>query len=353
MGMKIAMLVSGGVDSTVALGRLVNQGHQVTAFYLKIWLEDELSFLGECPWEEDLSYVKKVCEQFKVPLEIVPLQQAYKERVIGYTIEEIKKGNTPNPDIMCNTFIKCGAFLEALKGRDFDKIATGHYAGVIEKDGRYYLQKTPDALKDQTYFLSRLSQEQLSWLTFPLADLTKPEVRSLAHEFNVVNKDRKDSQGLCFLGKIKFRDFIKEQVGTREGKLIEAETGACMGTHEGFWFYTLGQRQGLGLAGGPWYVVAKDPVANIVFISKEYHADDKQRDTFTVGQLAWVDSITESTKLDVKIRHGAQSYAAVVEPQADGTVLVRLPERDQGIAPGQFAVFYKDRLCIGSGVILS
>ncbi len=350
--MKIAMLLSGGVDSTVALGRLVQQGHQVTAFYLKIWLEDELSFLGECPWEEDLSYVRKVCEQFNVPLEIVPLQQAYKERVIGYTIEEIKKGNTPNPDIMCNTFIKCGAFLDVLKGRDFDKIATGHYAGLVEQEGRYYLQKTPDALKDQTYFLSRLSQEQLSWLLFPLAELTKPEVRALAQEFDVVNKNRKDSQGLCFLGKIKFRDFIKEQIGIKEGLLVEVETGKPMGIHEGFWFYTLGQRQGLGLAGGPWYVVAKDPVLNTVFISKEYHAEDKQRDTFMVGQLAWVDPIVSPTNLDVKIRHGAHSYSARVEPQADGTVRVCLPERDQGIAPGQFAVFYKDRLCIGSGVIV-
>ncbi len=350
--MKIAMLLSGGVDSTVALARLVKEGHQVTAFYLKIWLEDELSFLGTCPWEDDLVYVKKVCEQFAVPLEIVPLQQAYKERVIGYTIDEITKGNTPNPDIMCNTFIKCGAFLEFLQGRDFDKIATGHYAGVVCKNGRYYLQQTPDAIKDQTYFLARLSQEQLAWLLFPLADLTKLEVRALAHEFDVVNKDRKDSQGLCFLGKIKFRDFIKEHVGTKEGQLIEAETGAVMGTHEGFWFYTLGQRQGLGLAGGPWYVVAKNPATNTVFISKEYHADDKQRDTFIVHQLAWVDAVERVCELDVKIRHGAQKYTALVTPLADGTVTVQLPDRDQGIAPGQFAVFYKNGLCVGSGVIL-
>lgn len=350
--MKIAMLLSGGVDSTVALARLVQEGHQVTAFYLKIWLEDELSFLGDCPWDEDLSYVKKVCEQFNVPLEIVPLQQAYKERVIGYTIDEIKKGNTPNPDIMCNTFIKCGAFLEALEGRDFDRIATGHYAGVIHQNGRYYLQRTPDVIKDQTYFLARLSQEQLAWLTFPLANLTKQEVRALAQEFNVINKDRKDSQGLCFLGKIKFRDFVKEQVGTKEGLLIEIETGTQVGAHEGFWFYTLGQRQGLGLAGGPWYVVAKDPSTNTVFISKQYHAEDKQRDTFTVGQLSWVDPITETITLDVKIRHGAHVYTALVTPHDDGTVTVQLPERDQGIAPGQFAVFYKDKLCIGSGVIL-
>lgn len=349
--MKIAMLVSGGVDSTVALARLVAAGHQVTAFYLKIWLEDELSFLGNCPWEEDLFFIKQVCEQFKVLLEIVPLQQAYKERVIGYTIDEIKKGNTPNPDIMCNTFIKCGAFLEFLKDRDFDKIATGHYAGVMQHEGRYYLQQTPDALKDQTYFLARLTQEQLSWLMFPLADLVKQDVRALAQEYDVANKDRKDSQGLCFLGKIKFRDFIKEHVGTKEGQLIEAETGAVVGTHEGFWFYTLGQRQGLGLAGGPWYVVAKDPVANKVFISKQYHADDKQRDTFTVHQLTWVDPLTEPVQLQVKIRHGAHVYIAHVTPNADGTCFVQLPERDQGIAPGQFAVFYKDRLCIGSGVI--
>ncbi len=346
--MRIAVLLSGGVDSSVALNLLKEQGHDVTAFYLKIWLEDELAFLGDCPWEQDLSYARAVCEKLDIPLNIVPLQKEYKDTIIKYTIDQVQKGLTPNPDMLCNTFIKFGAFYDAV-GKDFDKIATGHYAGITQEDGVYYLKQTPDVVKDQTYFLARLTQEQLSRVLFPLGDYTKEQVRQLAQKFDLPNKERKDSQGLCFLGKISFRDFIKAHAGTKKGDLVVFETNEKVGEHEGFWFYTLGQRQGIGLSHGPWYVVKKDPQTNIVYISNEYYDPAKKRDTFYLTDCMWND-VPVKGKASLKLRHGQHIHTATVFHEDDQTKVV-LEDQDQGIAPGQFAVFYGNGLCLGSGVI--
>ncbi len=347
--MKIAMLLSGGVDSSVAMALLQQQGHQITAFYLKIWLEDELSYLGECPWEEDLSYARAVCEKLKIPLEVISLQKEYKDRILAYTIEEIKKGRTPNPDMLCNPMIKFGAFLEAV-GSGYDKIATGHYAGLIKKDGIYYLHQVPDPIKDQTYFLARLSQDQLSQALFPLDKYYKQDVRELAHSFDLPTKDRKDSQGLCFLGKITFKDFIAHHVGSKKGHLVEFETGRILADHDGFWFYTIGQRQGLGLSHGPWYVVSKDPHTNTVFISNHYYDQTKKRNSFLIEDLMCNETVLPESVL-VKIRHGKQLHNATVHSLKNGYYRVILENSDQGIAAGQFAVFYKDGLVIGSSLI--
>lgn len=362
--MKIAVLVSGGVDSAVALQLLKEQGHDLTAFYLKIWLEDELSYLGSCPWEEDLSCVRAVCDQLDVPLEVVPLQREYHDQVVSYTIAEIKAGRTPNPDIMCNARIKFGAFLQAITAnfdKKFDKIASGHYAKIEERNGIYYLKRSPDPVKDQTYFLSHLNQEQLSRIVFPIGHLEKFQVRELANKANLPNKDRKDSQGICFLGKFKFNDFLKHHLGEKPGPLLEFETGKKLGEHRGFWFHTIGQRQGIGLSGGPWYVVAKEPAHNRVYVSRDYYALDKKRDSFIVTNLHWLapNPVQELEKkaLRVKIRHGRAMHACVLETLegksgSSGSALVKLADRDQGLAPGQFAVFYDGDYCLGSGVII-
>src|SRR5579863_1666033 len=349
--MKIAVLISGGVDSSVALRLLKDQGHEVTAFYLKIWLEDELSYLGDCPWQEDLSYVTAVCKQLDVPLEVVSLQQEYKNEVVSYTVAQVKAGRTPNPDILCNQRIKFGLFLDHID-ETFEKVASGHYAQVRENNGTIELFQSPDLVKDQTYFLSYLSQKQLNRVLFPIGHLQKEEVRRLADDFNLPNKDRKDSQGICFLGKFKFDDFVKHHLGTQKGQMIEVETGKIMGSHDGFWFYTIGQRQGLGLGGGPWYVVAKDIEKNIICISRNYYDEEKQRDTFTIAKIHWLNGLhSDKNNFEVKLRHGAQRYECSIEYEAHDKAVVTLSGRDQGIAPGQYAVFYDGDVCVGSGVI--
>lgn len=352
--MKVAVLVSGGVDSSVALQLLKKQGYDVTAFYLKIWLEDELSYLGDCPWEDDLAFVKQVCDQLEVPLEIVSLQKEYKQEVVAYTIAEVKAGRTPNPDILCNQRIKFGLFFDKIDAQ-FDKVASGHYAQIRENNGFIELLQSPDPIKDQTYFLSHLSQQQLQRVMFPIGHLQKNELRALAHEFNLPNKDRKDSQGICFLGKFKFRDFIKHHLGVQIGKMIEIETGNIMGNHDGFWFYTIGQRQGLGLGGGPWYVVAKDVEKNIIFVSRNYYDENKQRNVFNVEKFHWLSGFRPNkNNFTVKLRHGAQRYGCTIAYDADGiSATVTISDRDQGIAPGQYAVFYDGPLCVGSAVITS
>jgi len=345
--MNIAVLVSGGVDSSLALKLLRDQGHNLTAFYLKIWLEDELAYLGSCPWEEDLRYVRAVCEQLGVPLEVVNFQKEYWDRVVAYALREIKEGRTPNPDIMCNKEVKFGAFLDRY-GHQFDKVATGHYAQVKDVGGAYYLSLAPDVIKDQTYFLARLSQEQLAKALFPIGHLNKTQVRELAQQYDLPNKDRKDSQGICFLGTIKFADFLKHHFGTQPGPLVEEETGQVLGTHPGFYFFTAGQRQGIGLSGGPWYVVRKDPAANTVYISRTYYDAHKERKTFVMEDVVFLQQPVEVT---VKLRHGPQRQLCRVMLCDDGAWNVELEANDQGIAAGQFAVFYAGDVCIGSGKI--
>lgn len=349
--MKIAMLLSGGVDSSVAMRMLKDEGHEITAFYLKIWLQDEFSFLGDCPWEEDLNYARGVCEQANIPLEVLPLQDEYWDSVVTYTISEIKAGRTPNPDMFCNSLIKFGQFYDKIDN-SFEKVASGHYAKVEIADGKYLLKRTPDPIKDQTYFLAYLSQPQLSRALFPLGDLMKTEVRDYAHEYNLPNMERKDSQGICFLGQIKFNDFVKHHLGEIKGDIIDIDSGKKMGEHTGYYFYTIGQRSGLGLSGGPWYVVKKDVKENIIYISRD-NWSARAKSEFNVGNFNWIaEEIPTETNLKVKIRHGAKMYNCNLEFLNDNEASVKLDEADQGIAAGQFAVFYKDDLCLGGGVIL-
>jgi len=353
--MKIAMLLSGGVDSSVALRLLRDAGHDVTAFYLKIWLQEEFSFLGECPWEEDLAYCRAVCEQAGVPLEVVPMQDEYWNSIIKYTIAEIKAGRTPNPDMFCNNLVKFGQFLDKIDP-SFEKVASGHYANARFDDatGKYVLERTPDPIKDQTYFLAYLSQQQLSRALFPIGKLTKAQVRDLAKKHDLPTQSRRDSQGLCFLGQIKFSDFIKEHLGVRKGEIIEIDSGETLGEHNGYYYYTIGQRQGLGLSGGPWYVVKKDIPNNRIYISRRNNMPDKLRDSFTAGNFNWIaESPPDKTGLQVKIRHGEKIYNCRIRWIDENTAHVQLDQPDHaGIAAGQIAVFYDDIRCLGGGVIL-
>ena len=348
--MKIAVLLSGGVDSSLALALLREAGHEVTAFYLKIWLEDELAFLGECPWQEDLDYARSVCQQLKVPLQIMSLQREYYHHVVSYCLDELRAGRTPSPDIFCNQRIKFGVFLESV-ANDFAKIASGHYARIELQQEKTVLKTCPDAVKDQTYFLAHLHRSQLERLLFPIGHLNKAEVRSLAREYDLPTKNRKDSQGICFLGKIKYRDFVKFHLGEQPGDIREVTSGEKLGSHNGYWYYTIGQRQGLGLSGGPWYVTQKDIANNIIYVSRHYDKEYYARDCFWVDAGNWINNPPPTTRLRTKIRHGPKFYECSLENTATARQ-VRLTEKDPGIAPGQYAIFYDGDICLGCARII-
>jgi len=384
----VAMLLSGGVDSSVAMHLLLRQNYNVTAFYLRIWLEDELAHLGECPWEDDLQVCQSVCEHAgNVTLETVSLGKEYRERVVQYTIEEAQRGRTPNPDIMCNSRIKFGCFLEYIEnaGLDFDYVASGHYArledAVISSSSTADIQKrlfrAPDPVKDQSYFLCALTQRQLSKVIFPIGMYQKAEVRELANEFQLPNRNRPDSQGLCFLGKVKFDEFLASYLGNQPGDVVDAMTGDIIGRHNGLWYHTVGQRKGIGkvmfplaTAHGPWYVVAKDQERDIVYVSNRYDEDDfaRARSEFELEDIKWIsgtpplgvkDTATEETewnevRFDMKIRHGPKIVQGTLMLNGDGsTGNVRLDNKDGGLAPGQYVVFYQIGTleCLGAGVI--
>jgi tRNA-specific 2-thiouridylase len=365
----VAMLLSGGVDSSVALNLLHSQGYSVTAFYLKIWLEDELAHLGQCPWEDDYDMCIQVCNQAGVPLESISLQQEYKETVISYTVAAAQRGRTPNPDIMCNSRVKFGCFYDAIEGRGFDYVASGHYAQLIADDnGAKQLLRAPDAVKDQSYFLCALKQEQLQRVLFPIGHLEKHEVRQLAQDYDLPNKNRPDSQGLCFLGKVKFDEFLAAYLGESPGDIIDARTGEKIGRHNGVWYHTVGQRKGIGkvldpkaTAKGPWYVVAKDPEQRIVYASNEYDEEvfAQARSDFFVEDIHWISGsspvslLDGPVRLDMKIRHGPRIVSGSLRLMEDGVANVKLDQKDGGLAPGQYVVFYEPGgiECHGGAVI--
>ncbi len=349
---NIAVLTSGGVDSSVALKLLKDEGYNLTAFYIKIWIED---LLEECPWKEDLKFVESVTKKMNVPLEVVSLQREYWESVIKYTLNEVKNGNTPNPDIFCNNLIKFGLFDEKY-GKDFDAIATGHYAQISSGN----LKIAKDRGKDQTYFLSRLTNRQLKRVIFPIGHLLKSEVRNIARKNDLMTADRPDSQGLCFLGKIKFSDFLKEYIGESKGKIVDADTGETVGEHKGFWFYTIGQREGLGIGGTkkPYYVSDKDAEENIVYVVNGRKNPKLWSETIKLVEVQEMGKIQKGREYLVKIRHPDKGRKGKVTNitnktrKTNGSVTIRLSEPAFGIAPGQFGVMYDEGKLVGSGKIV-
>lgn len=282
--MKIAVLISGGVDSAVVVHRLYNQGHDLHLFYIRIGMDNGE---GDCSAEEDIEMCTLIARKYNLPFQVVSLHQEYWDNVMQYALDTVRQGLTPHPDMMCNKMIKFG-FFEQRWGKDFDKTATGHYASIKEIDGKYYLATAVDPVKDQTDFLAQISYEQLSHLMFPLGDIPKNEVRQIAQEAALPNAKRKDSQGICFLGKINYNDFIRRHLGEKPGPIIQIETGKKIGTHKGFWFHTIGQRKGLGLSGGPWYVVKKNVRDNVVYVSNGYGTTRQYGRLIHLDEMHWI-----------------------------------------------------------------
>ncbi len=352
--MKIAALISGGVDSAVAVDRLVKQGHDVHLFYIRIGMDNGE---GDCSAEEDIEMCRYIANMYRLPFDVVNLHQEYWDNVMEYALETVRQGLTPNPDIMCNKMIKFG-FFEQRWGHEFDKTATGHYATTTEKDGRIYLSTAVDPVKDQTDFLARISYEQVSHLMFPIGDIPKSGVREIAIAAHMPNARRKDSQGICFLGKINYNDFIRRHLGERPGPIVEIETGKVLGQHRGFWFHTIGQRKGLGLSGGPWYVVKKDTVENVIYVSNGYGTEKQYGRTIHLDEMhfisgnPWGDDFT-TVDITFKNRHMPAFIPARLTNLGAGEYRIDSSEDVQGIAPGQFAVIYDSaaHLCFGSGII--
>ena len=352
--MEIASLLSGGVDSSLVVHTLKEQGYDPTLFYIKIGMDDDE--LLHCTAEEDIEMASLIARKYGCRLEVVDLHKDYWDNVVDYTIKTVKKGLTPNPDVMCNKLIKFGVF-EQRVGKDFDKTATGHYATTTDIDGKTYLSTAKDPIKDQTDFLAQIDYLQVSKLMFPIGHLMKSEVRDLAIRANLPSSKRPDSQGICFLGKVNYNDFIRRYLGEKEGPIVELETGKILGTHKGYWFHTVGQRKGLGLSGGPWYVIRKDVDANIVWASKGFDAEAQYGYEFTMRYFHFITEDcfgTAGSGVDVtfKIRHTPEFTKGKIYKANDGYHLVS-EQRLQGIAPGQFGVVYDEhsKICIGSGEI--
>lgn len=353
--MKIAVLISGGVDSAVVVHKLFHEGHELHLFYIRISGDTDL---GGCSYEEDIEMCNLIAKKYGLPLTEVSLHEEYWNYVMDYALKTVKAGQTPHPDMMCNKIIKFG-FFEERWGNNFDKTATGHYAS-IQKDGEFYnLCTANDPVKDQTDFLALLTQKQLSHLLFPLGDMSKQEVRQLAKDANLPNANRKDSQGICFLGKINYKDFIKRHLGIRKGDIIDIETGKTIGQHDGFWFHTIGQRKGLGMGGGPWFVVKKDIPNNIIYVSKGYETPLQYGKEIFLTEVNWINKDPFETgenevNITFKIRHTPEFIEGKLAKNGKGDSLkLSSQEKVQGIAPGQYAIFYTldKKICMGSALI--
>lgn len=358
--MKVAVLISGGVDSAVAVHRLLEQGHDLHLFYIRIGLDNGE---GDCSAEEDIEMCRYIARHYGLPFDVVSLHQEYWDNVMEYALRTVRAGLTPNPDMMCNRMIKFGYF-EQRWGHEFDRTATGHYATVVEdKDvtGRVWLGTAPDPVKDQTDFLAQITYDQLRHLMFPVGDLPKARVREIALATHMPNALRKDSQGICFLGKINYNDFIRRHLGERPGAIVDIATGRKLGTHRGYWFHTIGQRKGLGLSGGPWYVVRKNIQDNVIYVSNGYDTELQYGRALHLTEMHWItedpfdgeacrDAVVTFKNRHTPVFTRARLSAVAGHP---GEYTLSSEEKIQGIAPGQFGVIYDadSRICYGSGII--
>lgn len=347
---KIAVLLSGGVDSSVVLHELSRAELQPDCFYIKIGPEEHEEW--DCSSEEDLEMAGAVAARYGCRLEVVDCHQEYWNQVTKYTLEKVKAGFTPNPDVMCNRLIKFGAFDEK-KGHEYELIATGHYAQTEIIDGHKWLVTSPDPVKDQTDFLAQLYDWQLRKALFPIGHYRKEEVRQIAEREHLINAKRKDSQGICFLGKINYNDYIRRYLGENEGEVVELETGKCIGKHKGLWFHTIGQRHGLGFGGGPWYAVRKDVKRNILYVSKGFEPATAYRRDFEIADFHFLTLPVEMEDVCFKIRHTPEYHKAKLKKRGNSAYTVHAEKPVQGVAPGQFCVVYDEQhhRCFGSGEI--
>lgn len=392
---RVVVGLSGGVDSAVAAALLVEQGYDVIAMFMKNWHDTSVTISDECPWEEDSKDALLVAEQLGIPFQTLDLSEQYKERIVDYMFAEYEAGRTPNPDVLCNREIKFDIFLRAAMDLGADFVATGHYCRKdeteIDSSTVYRLLAGVDGNKDQSYFLCQLNQEQLSKVLFPVGELTKPEVRAKAESLDLPNADKKDSQGLCFIGKVRLPDFLQQQLQPKEGEVVEIEAtnelytasqehvstgkddlyllteplryqpsdGQILGTHQGAHFYTIGQRKGLGIGGKeePLFVISTDVASNHIYVGMgEKHPGLYKKALLISGpDVHWVRDdlrLNESETIEVMCRFRyRQPLQKAVLHQLKSDLIVSFEDPQKAITPGQFAAWYIDDELVGSGVI--
>jgi tRNA-specific 2-thiouridylase len=382
---KVVVGLSGGVDSSVAAYLLKEKGYQVIGLFMKNWHDDSVTISDECPWLEDSNDALIVAERLKIPFQTIDLSEVYKERIVDYMFREYQAGRTPNPDVLCNREIKFDVFLKKALALGADFVATGHYCrkDEIEKDGHkiYRLLAGADGSKDQSYFLCQLNQDQLAKSLFPIGELQKSEVREIARSAQLITAEKRDSQGLCFIGKVRLPEFLQQRLEPKKGKIIEIprsleptelgetlalrskafefspEMGVEIGTHNGAHFFTLGQRKGLAVGGTkePLFVVGLDTQTNCVYVGQGSDHWALWRDTLYIApeDVHFLrEDLRDLTRVKVRIRYRQPLQDATLIPDPDtGGLYIQFAHPQSAITPGQFAVWYNDSELIGSGVI--
>ncbi len=353
MDMKKTVVVgmSGGVDSSVTALLLKEQGYHVIGMFMKNWEEKDPD--GVCISSKEYEDVVRVCDQLDIPHYSVNFVEEYWNQVFVHFLEDLKKGYTPNPDILCNREIKFKVFLDKAMQLGADYLATGHYARIVREKGKASLLKGCDPHKDQSYFLYTLTSSVLDKVLFPIGDLEKSKVRAIAHEHQLATAAKKDSTGICFIGKRNFKEFLKGYLSYQPGNFINLK-GEVVGTHEGVAYYTLGQRKGLGIGGPgePWFVVAKDIQNNTVTIERGTDHPALYADSLTATDLTWVNAPPQAPyACTARIRYRQEDQECIIEKIENNHVTVRFLQPQRAITPGQSIVFYHNDTCLGGGLI--
>jgi tRNA-specific 2-thiouridylase len=341
--------LSGGVDSSVSAALLKQQGYNVTGVYMKNWSKDLPGM--PCPWLDDYQDAKRVAVQLGIDFKMYDFEKDYQHKVVNYMLGEFKAGRTPNPDIMCNQEVKFKLFLNTALEDGADMIATGHYARA--KGGKLLMAK--DSNKDQTYFLYRVTKEALAKTIFPLGELTKPQVRELAKEFKLVTADKKESMGICFVGKVPIKDFLQQFIKTKPGGIINSK-GERVGLHDGAIFYTMGQRHGLEIGGGlPYYVTGKEMKKNEVYVTTDLQDEKLWSREVKLADLHWINAEPDlqGRSLYVRMRHRAKLIPVKkLNKLSNSQWKAELAEEVRALTPGQSAVFYSEAECLGGGIVI-
>lgn len=349
---RVIVGMSGGVDSSVAALLLKEQGYDVVGIFMKNW--DDTNEFGVCTATEDFDDVVRVCNQIDIPYYAVNFEKQYWDKVFTYFLDEYKAGRTPNPDVMCNKEIKFKAFLDHAVSLGADYLATGHYAQVRNNNGRHEMLRGVDDNKDQTYFLNQLTEDVLEKVMFPLGHMPKSEVRKIAKEHDLVTAAKKDSTGICFIGERNFKEFLSEYLPAQPGEMTTLD-GVIKGKHDGLMYYTLGQRQGLGIggAGDPWFVVGKNIKENILYVEQGYSNDYLYSDGLIASDVNWIhpDTVEGTFTCTAKFRYRQKDSNVTVALLENGNVKVDFAEEERAITPGQAVVFYDGDVCLGGGTI--